>query len=119
MAPIQDLWSKIAAALMRARPPQTNPMLDFDERDLIGFAEQAGFREIHLNLRVNIAPVRPMRWDVWLRSSLNPLEPTPEEAAKQVLTPEEIARCEAYLRPLVESGEGRRRSAVASLWAVA
>jgi hypothetical protein len=51
-------------------------------------------------------------------SSPNPLTPTLEEMAKLVLTPDEIARCVAYLRPLVEAGQGTRRLAIAYLWSV-
>ena len=93
-------------------------MLDFDERDLLSFAEQAGFREIGLELRVTVMPVRPQRWEVWLRSAPNPLAPTFEEVMQEALTPEEIARCVAHLRPLVEAGQGTRRDALAYLWAV-
>jgi hypothetical protein len=42
----------------------------------------------------------------------------PAEAIAQVLTPEEAARYEAYLRPIIEGGQGVSRSATADLWAV-
>ncbi len=37
---------------------------------------------------------------------------------EEALTPSEIERFEAHLRPLVERGERTRREAVAYLWAV-
>jgi ubiquinone/menaquinone biosynthesis C-methylase UbiE len=118
VGPIQEIWHKIRAVDERKQPSKTYPMLDFDERDLLSFAEQAGFREIGLELRVTVMPVRPQRWEVWLRSAPNPLAPTFEEVMQEALTPEEIARCVAHLRPLVEAGQGTRRDALASLWAV-
>jgi len=35
-------------------------MLDFDERDLIAFAEQIGFHPIRLDLEAEIRPSDPM-----------------------------------------------------------
>jgi hypothetical protein len=37
---------------------------------------------------------------------------------QEALTPEEIEQFTAYLRPLVEKGEGRHQEAVAYLWAI-
>jgi hypothetical protein len=44
--------------------------------------------------------------------------PTLAEAMAQVLTAEEAAQYEAYLRPIIESGQGVSRGATADLWAV-
>jgi arsenite methyltransferase len=118
VAPIQDIWHKIWSVFERMQPSDTNPMLDFDERNLLTLAEHAGFHEIHLELQVRIMPMVPLRWDVWVRSSPHPLLPTLEEAMHEALTPEEMARCVAHLRPLMESGQGTWRDAVAYLWAV-
>jgi arsenite methyltransferase len=73
VGPIQEIWHKIRAVDERIQPPQTNPMLDFDERDLLSFAERAGFREIALELRITVMPIRPMHWDVYVRRAANPL----------------------------------------------
>jgi arsenite methyltransferase len=118
VTPILDIVKKLRAVYQRIQPPENNPMLDFDERDLLTFAEHAEFREIHLELRVTVAPIRPLRWDVLLRSAPNPLAPTPEEVMQEALTPEEIEPYVAHLRPLVEAGQGTWREAVAYLWAI-
>jgi hypothetical protein len=48
-------------------------MLDFDERDLLTFAKQAGFGEIHLELTVEIGPgsifTPSRRWEVAVRTA--------------------------------------------------
>jgi arsenite methyltransferase len=94
-------------------------MVDFDERDLIRHAEAAGFAEIGLELRVTVKPGRrPVPWERFLRMSGNPLIPSFGEAMDTVLSPREAAELTAYLRPLVESGTGRERRALAYLTAV-
>jgi len=90
--------------------------MNFDERDLMTFAEKAGFKEIHLDLKVEISPMNSQRWEVYIRSAGNPKVPTLEEAMTEALTPKEKDEFEAHLRPLVEAGEGIRRSAAAYLW---
>lgn len=84
--PISDLAHKVRAAYERHQLPQTNRMLDFDERDLLTFAERVGFGEIHLKLKVEIGPASNFtpsrRWEVAMRTASNPLAPTLEEAMR-------------------------------------
>jgi hypothetical protein len=93
-------------------------MGDFNERDLLRQAEKAGFKQILLELQANIAPAEAMDWQVILHTPWNPKIPSLAEAMEQVLTPEEADKFIDHLRPLVESGQGVGRSAVAYLWAV-
>ncbi len=109
---------KVCAIYDRIQPLETDPMTDFDERDLLSLAEQAGFGEIHLELQVGVTPRQPMSWDAFIHMAGNPRVPTLEEAMQEALTPDETAGFAAHLRPLVESGHGRARLAVAYLWAV-
>src|SRR5205814_7935403 len=95
--------------------PESDPMLDFDERDLIALAEDAGFFPIDLELLAEVRPPEPARWEVFAHTSGNPKIPTWAEAMEQVLTPEERERVVAHLRPLVEEGRGVRRIAHAYL----
>ena len=118
VTPLQDLWPKIMAAYTRQQPPGADPMSDFDEHDLLTFAEQAGFRDIQLELQVRIMPMLPLCWDLWVQSAQHPLLPTLADVLQEALTPEERSRCIAHLRPLMESGQGTWRDAVAYLWAV-
>jgi hypothetical protein len=53
-----------------------------------------------------------------LKSSGNPKIPTLEEAMNEALTPEEIERFTAHLRPLVERNESKGMSAHVFLRAV-
>ena len=59
-----------------------------------------------------------MPWQLFMRISGNPLVPTIGEALDTVLSPQEAAEFTEHLRPLVESGTGQLRRAVAYLTAV-
>jgi SAM-dependent methyltransferase len=118
ITPVIHLAQKIKDLYDRIQPPGIDPMGNFDERDLLRQAEQAGFREIHLELQANIRPAEVMDWQVILHTPWNPKIPSLAEAIEQVFTPEEADKFINHLRPLVESGKGVSRSAVAYLWAV-
>lgn len=117
LATVADVVAKVKAVYQAIQPPGTDPMLDFDERDLIRLAESAGFSELHLNLAVDVQPPEPMPWDTLLNASGNPRIPTLAEAMRQALTDEETARLTAELRPQIESGLGKQRAATAYLTA--
>jgi arsenite methyltransferase len=95
-----------------------DPMLDFDERDLISLAEAAGFFPIELDYVAEVRPLEPRGWEAYLHSSGNPKIPTLAEAMNQALTPEERKRLVADLRPAVEQGRGVWRMGTAYLSAV-
>jgi arsenite methyltransferase len=116
--PITHLYKKLKAVSDSAQDPDADPMIDFDERDLIALAGEVGFAEVHLELRADIeAAAEAMPWATFLNMAANPLVPTMGEAVQQALTAGEAAQFEEYLRPLVEQGIGHRRMAAAHLWA--
>lgn len=114
--PIEELYERVQAVYRKAAG---SPMLDFDERTLLELADAAGFRDIRLDYHAEIGPPRePVSWDRMMRSSPNPLAPTGAEAIAQALSAEEAERYVAYMRPLVDGGAGRHRSAHLYLTAV-
>jgi ubiquinone/menaquinone biosynthesis C-methylase UbiE len=118
ITPIKPLAAKLKAFYDSIQPPGTDPMLDFDDRDLVRYAEQAGFADISLELRVTIKNGKqPVPWDRALHMSGNPLTPPLGEVLDRVLGPQEVAEFTAHLKPLVESGTGRERQALAYLTA--
>ena len=117
VTPVAELAHKLEA-LYQSIQPETDPMLDFDERDLVAWAEQAGFSEIHLELQIDVQPVEPLDWSAYYHMAANPKIPTLAEAVEGALTSTEAEAFINHLRPLVEAGEGTRRWAVAYLWAV-
>jgi arsenite methyltransferase len=84
--------------------PEEHPLLNFDERDLLGWVEEAGFDDVRMEYTAEIAttPHPAPSWDVLKRSSGNPLDPTPEEEMAAVLTEEEQAELEAHARAAME-----------------
>lgn len=111
------LAERVEAVYAAIQPP-SDPMLDFDERDLVRFAEEAGFFPIDLELQIEVRPTEPKPWPAFAKSSGNPKIPTIAEAMEQALTPAEREQFADHLRPLVEEGRGVWRMAHAYLTAV-
>jgi SAM-dependent methyltransferase len=118
VTPVRDLAKKVTAVYAAIQPPGGDPMLDFDDRDLVRLAWEAGFPEVKLELEVIVrARKAPMPWDRFMRSSGNPLIPTFEQALQQALTQREASTLADHLKPLVETGAGVDRRALAYLTA--
>jgi SAM-dependent methyltransferase len=117
LSAVRDLADRVLAA---ASPEAEQTLVDFDERDLLSFAEDAGFDEIRLEYEARIERGSWLSgsWEIVLRTAGNPLAPTLEEAITEALTAEERERFIEHLRPAVEANEGRRRMATAYLRAV-
>lgn len=118
--PVGDLVDKVVAVYERAHPPDS-PMMDFDERDLLRFAEEAGFEPVRVTLEIE-ASTNPRQgvtsWDTLLEVKPNPLAPSYREAIAEALAPEEVKRLEEHLSPLVERGQAKVRHAFAYVRAV-
>lgn len=111
VTPVEHLAQKVGALYESIQPPDSDPMMDFDERDLLAIAERAGFQNISLDLHARVRPAQRHRWEVFSKVAGNPKIPSLEEAIAQTLTPEEGEQFIAHLRPLIESGAGQERSA--------
>jgi arsenite methyltransferase len=118
--PIREIARKLRAVGV---PTAEHPLLNFDERDLLRLAAEAGFRDIALDYRAEIS-VGPhwateVGWETYKRMSGNPLDPTLEEAMTEALSESERVDFETYFRSLLESGRQiTRREATAYLCAV-
>ncbi len=117
--PVVDIANKIKAVYENIQPPESDPMLNFDERDLMKFAENSGFKEVHLELQVDKKPKDgTLNWDILLNTSFHPKFPTLEEAMKDALTSSERNEFVKHLLPLVEAHQGTMQSTIAYMWAV-
>lgn len=115
VASVRDAADRLQACFEREERATLSAMMDFDERDLLRLVERVGFRQIHMDLSIDIQPTRPQPWDQFLKTSGNPLSPTMQEAMSVALSSDERDRLTAHLRPLVESGAGIERRAFAFL----
>ena len=113
---VAAMAEKLDRAYAEAQP-EDDPMLDFDERDLMRQAEAAGFFPARADVRLVVEPQQPRSWEGFLRSSGNPKIPTFGEAMESVLSEDERRRYSDYLRPRVEGGLGRWRIGDVYLWA--
>ncbi len=118
LSAIPEIAEKLTALYEAIQPPDSDPMLDFDERDLVTLAERAGFFPVELELHAEVSPIEPRRWESFLHMSGNPNIPTLAEAMEETLTADERAQLIQHLRPLVEEGRGVWRMAKAYLRAV-
>jgi arsenite methyltransferase len=115
---VRDVFDRVKAVFDTLQPRDKDPMMNFDEHDLVDAAEAAGFPRVELTLEVEIQPPEPTPWDVFVNVVGNPKIPSLGEAMEQVLSPAERNRLESHLRPLVENGRGSSRMAIAYLRAV-
>ena len=110
---IDDLLRKISLVYFDAgSAPAAQTMVDFDERDLLTWADAAGFASVELDYRAELrAPADPITdWEGLKRTAPNPLAPTYGDAIAGVLTAEERERLDAYVQGLVEAGTPTRRT---------
>jgi len=117
LTPLGELAERLDAVYGGKDASESDPMLDFDERDLVGFAEEAGFFPIQLRLDLELRPTDAEPLDAFLDRAPNPLVPTLREALAESLNREEQEQVISYLRPLVEHGRGVWRMATAYLTA--
>jgi len=108
---IAHLWRRIDERFRKMQPLDSDPMMNFDEYDLLRHAEDAGFGILHLAHHVNVSPAEPINWDMWLKRSGNPNIPPIGEMLRDIFSPEEFALFEEHARPALERGGRPARSA--------
>ena len=109
-SPVQELLSKVLDQFKRDSDERT--MLDFDERDLLRWAVDAGFAAVELDYRAQLdVPAQPIAdWATLKNTAPNPLAPTYGEAIEAALTPGEQARLDDYMTARVAAGAPTRRT---------
>jgi len=105
--PVAGLIAKV-----RAKFSGEAAMIDFDERDLLRWAAEAGFEAVELDYRAQLdVPAEPITdWAAIKNTAPNPLAPTYGEAIAAALTPAEQQRLDEYLNALAAAGTPTRRT---------
>ncbi len=105
--PVMALAEKVEAIYESIQPHGKDPMGDFDERDLVRHAEDAGFPTIDLELRATVKNARqPMPWTQFLQMSGNPLMPCADHSticARRHVTTDPLPRRTIRFRRLPSS----------------
>ena len=116
---VAALARRVKTLYATLQPLDSDPMLDFDERDLVAWAESAGFSEVYMDYHVEIKPKDSrLDWERMKKSAGNPKIPTLEEAMAEVLSPEEQEVFETHMRSAIDAGQPTTASAYVYLWAV-
>lgn len=109
---VADLLAKVVAVYRDGARRGENPMTDFDERDLLRWAAEAGFDGIEIDYRAQLdVPAEPIGdWEARKKVAPNPLAPTYGEAMEAALTTEEYERLDRRMTQLAQSGTPTRRT---------
>lgn len=84
---------------------QTSAIANYSERDLLRFAQDSGFSEIHVELHMNVSTSIFNSWEVFLGISPHPLAPTLHTILANQFSEDERQLFEKTLRPIVEDPE--------------
>lgn len=79
-----------------------SPLANYSERDMIRFAQSAGFAEVHLELHIDTLPSIVRSWEVFIDSSPHPLAPPLRTIMAEQFTAAERQLFERSMRPMVE-----------------
>ncbi|MCP3714590.1 class I SAM-dependent methyltransferase [Paraburkholderia sp. CNPSo 3281] len=105
----EDPFSPLLLRCRAAQFPDTEkarslPITNYGERDLVRFAIDAGFTDIHLELHIEVRTEDSLPWETFLRTSPHPLAPSLEEVFEKESTRDERAYLEVRMRAIFESG---------------
>src|SRR5919199_656582 len=111
VTPVRELASRVRAVYERVQPPGSDPMLDFDERDLVRLATDTGFSDVSLTYEAKIErrALAHAGWDVFARSGSAQAEPSPEEVGVRADEREREEREGGEARDVPPDGGGQRR----------
>ena len=79
-----------------------SPLANYSERDLVRFAQNVGFTDIHLELHIDIVPQIVHTWDAFIHSSPHPLAPSLSAIMAEQFTAAERELFERSMRPVLE-----------------
>jgi arsenite methyltransferase len=93
-----------------------NPMTNFSERDLVRYALESGFSDIHMEFHIDVARSLLSTWELLLKSTPFPWSPTLATFLANECTDDERMLFETIFRPRVDSGQlfGPERTAYLS-----
>jgi arsenite methyltransferase len=115
---VADLATKVKARFIAGDRSFHKAIRGFDDRDLVRFAQAAGFERVHAECHITIEPgslMDPVNFDALLDSAPNPNAPTTREAIAAALTKPEQKRFLSELERSFIEGTPMRKMAGAYL----
>lgn len=110
--PIAEIAMKVDAAIEAHQPTTGSTMLGFDERDMMHWAYDAGFKIVTIELTAGIYTCRRSgQWESLYRSAPNPLALSLEEAVAKALDENDAARFVEFMQDAVENQDVEVRGA--------
>jgi ubiquinone/menaquinone biosynthesis C-methylase UbiE len=100
LIPLLHRW-KAAQFPDTAEKISKSPITNYSERDLVRFAQEGGFTEIHMEFHVDVSPHVVSSWEVFVGSSPHPWAPPLSAIFAESFTPEERHIFEQAFRPMV------------------
>src|SRR5579883_337194 len=79
-----------------------SPIANYSERDMMRFAQIAGFAELHLELHIDTLPSIVRTWEVFIKSSPHPLAPPLSVIMSEQFSAQERQLFERSMRPVIE-----------------
>lgn len=120
----QDQFLRLLHRWKGAQFPDTlermasSPLTNYTERDLVHFAQEAGFVEIQLEFCMDVLPSIITSWEAFLGCSPHPWAPTVGTILKTQFTADERQMFETALRPTIDGGAFTTTERIAYLCAV-
>jgi SAM-dependent methyltransferase len=117
-----ELADKVKRAHTELQDPAAATMTDFDDRDLLRFAEEAGFGKVRVVCEIDVQPafmlepqslLRPLSLETFLDMAPSPLAPTVGETIRRALDDAERTRFLSHLERALDERRSVRRTAVA------
>ena len=118
VAAVADLARKVKAQFIAGDSAFQRAIRGFDDRDLVRFAQGAGFERVHAECYITIEPgslMNPVNFEALLDGAPNPNAPTTREAIAAALTEPEQERFLAELKCAFAQGKPVRKMAGAYL----
>ncbi len=81
---------------------RASAIASYSERDLLRFAQNAGFADVHLELHIDTFPSIVRSWDVFVNSTPHPLAPPLSRIMAECFSAEERELFERSMRPVIE-----------------
>jgi arsenite methyltransferase len=116
VAGVADLAARVGAMFAGDDAAYRQAIIGFDDRDLVRFAEAAGFETVHVECHIDVGPgswAHPVSRDALLDIAPNPNAPTVREAIEAALTEAERRRFLDELGRAFDENDAVRRMAAA------